>query len=276
MPFTSDAADTGAGGSHEPVRFAEWKDALAQADWPAGQMNLVRGVVLEVLAWCRRERRPLTVEFIQHYLGEMAADSLRQHIAREALRWFYFQGRYRPDLPEPEPFPPTSRRPDHPGLARDDPGGADWERDLVRAIRERGLLWRTEQTYREWARQFVRSIPGRSPYAAEADDVARFLSDLAVVRGVGASTQRQALSALVFFLQEGLKRQLGDIDFKRARARQKLPVVLSPEECQRLFVQLEGTTRLMAELAYGAGLRLMELLRLRVQHLDLEREQLQD
>jgi integron integrase len=98
---------------------------------------------------------------------------------------------------------------------------------------------------------------------------------LAVTRRTGASTQKQALNALVFFIQEGLYRDLGKFDFTRARAGRKVPTVLSREECLRLFTALNGTARLMAELAYGAGLRLMELLRLRVHHLDLERGQLQ-
>lgn len=75
-------------------------------------------------------------------------------------------------------------------------------------------------------------------------------------------------------MQEALKRDLGKLDFKRAVQRERVPTVLTPEECRRLFNELEGTTRLMAELAYGSGIRLMELLRLRVQHVDLERRQL--
>jgi integron integrase len=94
---------------------------------------------------------------------------------------------------------------------------------------------------------------------------------LAVERRASQSTQKQALNAVVFFLQEGLHRTVGKIEFRRAEAGRKVPTVLSKTECARLFAELTGTTRLMAELAYGAGLRLLELLRLRVHHLDLER-----
>jgi integron integrase len=76
-------------------------------------------------------------------------------------------------------------------------------------------------------------------------------------------------------MQEALKRQLGPIDFRRAEAGRKVPTVLSHDECRRLFVQLPGPTRLMAELAYGSGLRLLELLRLRIHHVDFARQQLQ-
>lgn len=160
-----------------------------------------------------------------------------------------------------------------PPLARADLGGADWERDLIAAIRRKGLLWRTEQTYRAWAARFAQSIRPRSPYAATGDDVAAFLSALAVEWRAGAATQKQALNAIVFLMEEGLRRSVGDIEFRRAWARRRMPVVLTRGECERMFGELEGSTRLMAELMYGAGLRLMELLRLRVHHLDVERRQ---
>ncbi|HLP08414.1 MAG TPA: integron integrase [Opitutaceae bacterium] len=161
-----------------------------------------------------------------------------------------------------------------PPLAANDLGGADWERDLVRECRERGFLWRTEQTYRDWARRFAEWLAPRSPYAAVNDDVGAFLSHLAVTRRASASTQKQALNAVVFLLQEALHRTVGEIEFQRARPGRRVPTVLSGDECRRILGQLDGTHRLMVELAYGSGLRLMELLRLRVHHLDLERLQL--
>jgi integron integrase len=162
-----------------------------------------------------------------------------------------------------------------PPPAASDLGGEPWERDLIKAVRERSFLWRTEQTYREWAVRFARFLAPRSPYAATGEDVAGFLSALAVQGRASPSTQKQALNAPVFFMQEALHRALGEMEFKRAYPQQRLPTVLSSGECQSLFAQLEGTPRLMVELAYGSGLRLMELLRLRVHHLDLERLRLQ-
>ena len=166
------------------------------------------------------------------------------------------------------------RRVAEPPRAAADRGGPDWERDLIGAVRERGLLWRTEQTYREWAARFAKFLAPRSPYAAGAKEVAAFLTTLAVEQRAAPSTQRQALNALVFLMEEALHRRLGEIKFRRAAPRQRMPVVLSKTECARLFAELDGTPRLMAELAYGSGLRLLELLRLRVQHLDLARGQL--
>ena len=161
-----------------------------------------------------------------------------------------------------------------PPSAASDLGGTDWERELIKACRERHFLWRTEETYRMWAGRLARFLSPRSPYRAEAEDVAAFLSRMAVEERSSVSAQKQALNALVFFLQEALHRQLGEIDFHRAQKPRRVPTVLSHEECRRLFAQLTGVTQLMAELAYGSGLRLLELLRLRVHHLDLERRQL--
>ena len=124
-----------------------------------------------------------------------------------------------------------------------------------------------------WAQRFANFIKPRLPETAEAREVSEFLSMLAVEQRASASTQKQALNALVFLIQEGLKRKLGEFSFHRSAAKQRVPVVLTRGECTRLFGQLEGTARLMAELMYGSGLRLMELLRLRVHHLDLERMQ---
>ncbi|MBI5380629.1 MAG: integron integrase [Opitutae bacterium] len=166
------------------------------------------------------------------------------------------------------------RRSAAPKLARDDRGTSRWEQQLIAACRERHFLWRTEETYRMWAQRFAAFLQPRTPPLAEAKDVGAFLSELAVGQRASVSTQKQALNALVFLMQEALKVELGRIDFQRAYPRERMPVVLSREECQQLFGQLTGNTRLMAELMYGAGLRLMELLRLRVHHLDIARGQL--
>jgi integron integrase len=102
-----------------------------------------------------------------------------------------------------------------------------------------------------------------------------FLTHLAAREGVSAATQKQALNALVFYLREVEGQTPGDFsDFVRARRRARTPVVLSAGECRRLFGALEGTFGLMAELMYGAGLRLTELLRLRVKDADVARRQL--
>ena len=107
------------------------------------------------------------------------------------------------------------------------------------AVRTRGLLWRTEETYRGWAARFASFLEPRSPYMAVARDVAAFLTRLAVEQRASPATQKQALNALVFLMQEALNRPLGELDFRRAKARRRVPTVLSREECKRLFAELE-------------------------------------
>ena len=158
--------------------------------------------------------------------------------------------------------------------AAQDLGANEWEAALIKATRERGFLWRTEETYRRWLERFGRFIAPDTPYKVGGEAVRAFLSELAVKQRASPSTQKQALNALVFFYKHALNRELGELDFKRASYRRVAPTVLSRSECGRLFEALEGTSRLMAELMYGGGLRLMELLRLRVKDLDLERKQL--
>ncbi len=230
-----------------------------------GQKLRFRREIAAFLGHCRRAHAPVTVAGAKHYLESLPAGERREG-ARPALRWFVVEGR--------RASADAGVRRAEAGPAALDLGGAAWERDLIAALRRKGMLWRTEETYRRWAGRFEEFMRPRSPYAAEGADVAAFLSKLAVEQRASASTQKQALNALVFFLQEGLRRNVGELAFKRARERRRVPMVLAREECARLFDAMSGTSRLMAELMYGAGLRLMELLRLRVHHLDLERGQL--
>lgn len=237
-------------GEYAPVSFPGWREALGTL--PGEVRAGFEREIIAFLGYCKRERSPVSVALAKVYLAQEGEG------AREALRWFVR----------------SARAQGVPRAARDDQGGADWERDLIGALRRKGFLWRTEVTYRQWATRFAAFLRPRSPYAAEGDDIAAFLSRLAVEQRASAATQKQALNALVFFLQEGLRRAVGEFDFQRARTRRRVPTVLSRAECRGLFEHLSGTSRLMAELAYGSGLRLMELLRLRIHHLDFERGQL--
>ena len=267
----------------QPFSFRDWQAVLTRSPLPSATQDALQGEIVRFLRACKQAHAPATIAFVKTYLAqhEHGADSAPASAARTALRWFFSRGRYRGPfdaLNESAAASPQSRapsRPMEPLPAALDRGGADWERDLIAAVRSRGFLWRTEQTYRDWAARFARFLAPRSPYTAEAADVGAFLTQLAVEHRASRNTQKQALNALVFFIQEALKRQLGEIPFQRADHGRTVPTVLTREEIAGLFNQLTGTTRLMAELAYGSGLRLLELLRLRVQHVDLPRHRLQ-
>ena len=139
-------------------------------------------------------------------------------------------------------------------------------------LRLQHLSRRTEDAYIYWTKRFVRSCGLRHPAELTADDVRQFLSDLVTKGHVSASTQQQALSALVFLYRNVVGRPLEQLGrLPRGRAPTTLPVVLTREEVVRVVEQLRGTSRLVGVLLYGSGLRLSEAVSLRVKDLDLER-----
>jgi integron integrase len=133
----------------------------------------------------------------------------------------------------------------------------------------------TEKSYVGWIRRFILFHGKRHPAEMGAPEVTQFLSALAVEGQVAASTQNQALSALLFLYRHVLHQDLPWLDdIVRARRPKHLPVVLTRDEVRAVISKLDGTPRLMATLLYGAGLRLLECVRLRVQDLDFAMNQI--
>ncbi len=162
--------------------------------------------------------------------------------------------------------------------------GAPWPAVVLEACRRRGLALRTEKTYVQWVRRFLSwwekgAQSATQPVADESEAlraleqaVSGYLDHLSVERDTSLATQRQALNALVFLVRElfGEDRCLLP-DFNAARRGKPMPVVLTQSEVSKLLACIEPRSRLVAELLYGGGLRLMEGLRLRVKDLDFER-----
>ncbi len=153
------------------------------------------------------------------------------------------------------------------------------QEQLHEVCRFKHLSPRTEEAYWGWLRRFLifhkRGAQWRHPKELGAAEVQAFLSHLASERKVAAATQNQALNALVFCYQEVVGVELeGEMVFERAKRPQRLPVVLSQEEVKRLLAALQPELQLPVRLLYGSGLRLMELLRLRIKDVDLERRQI--
>lgn len=148
--------------------------------------------------------------------------------------------------------------------------------DVVRdRIRVKHYSYRTETSYLGWIRRFIRFHGGRHPRDMGGPEVEQFLSYLATERKVAASTQNQALSAILFLYRETLEIELPWLDgVVRAKRPTRIPVVLSRDEVRRILAQLEGAHWLAASLLYGAGLRVSECLRLRVKDLDFEYRQI--
>lgn len=148
--------------------------------------------------------------------------------------------------------------------------------DQVRAaLRVRHYSIRTERAYLQWTRRFILANGKRHPRDMGAKEVEAFLSMLAVKGNVAASTQNQALSALLFLYRQVLGIELPWMDeVVRAKRPQRVPVVLTREEVTRLLALMEGRYGLMASLLYGTGMRLMECVRLRVKDVDFGRNEI--
>jgi integron integrase len=137
------------------------------------------------------------------------------------------------------------------------------------ALRLRHYSRRTEEAYVWWVRRFVRFCGRRHPRELGEGDVTRFLSNLAVDRGVSASTQNQALSALVFLYGEVLHLPVGWLSaLVRAKRPARMPVVLTRDEVRMVLERMPGVCWLVGAVLYGTGVRLLEALRLRVKDID--------
>lgn len=138
-----------------------------------------------------------------------------------------------------------------------------------RTLRLKHYSIRTEQAYVQFIKRFILFHGKRHPSEMGADEIRQYLSHLASVDRVAASTQNQALAALLFLYRVVLGVELPFVEgIERAKRPARLPVVLTPEEAARIISHLEGVYKLMASLLYGSGLRVMECVRLRVKDVD--------
>jgi integron integrase len=141
-------------------------------------------------------------------------------------------------------------------------------------IRSKRYSLRTEEAYVSWVRRYILFHDKRHPQGMGAEEITAFLEFLAVERQVASSTQNQALNAINFLYRYVLREELPTLDeFLRAKRPKKIPVVFTRSEVNQLLKQLDGRPLLMASLCYGAGLRLMECVRLRVKDLDFQYQQ---
>ncbi|MEP9410653.1 MAG: integron integrase [Candidatus Brocadia sp.] len=139
-------------------------------------------------------------------------------------------------------------------------------------LRLRHRSYSTEKSYIAWLRSFRGFVHDKKPSQLTSKDIQDFLSSLAVDRKVSASTQNQALNALIFVYRHVLEKEIGEDELNAVRAiyKRRLPVVLTLKEVHAIFDRLSGVQRIMAMLTYGCGLRLQECLSLRIKDIDLE------
>lgn len=188
--------------------------------------------------------------------------------ARDGCDWLGIQ-RHFPQMPLP-PIPRSHLT-----------GPPDPERrfrlmEIVRrGMLERRFSARTQEAYTGWIRRYIEFHGRRHPRDLDVVDVAAFLSDLAVEKGVSASTQNQALAALTFLYSRVLRRPLASLPgVQPATKPKRLPVVLSETEIRSILQHLREPDRLIASLLYGSGLRLMECISLRVKDVDVDRREI--
>lgn len=200
--------------------------------------------------------------FLKHISIQEKTQPWQMQQAEEAVRLFLgFQGGEK----LPVPLAPQDRD----GVAE----------KLKERMRLKHYSYSTERSYLDWGRRFqnyVTTVRGRkTPAEWSSEDVRDFLTRLATVDRVSASTQNQAFNALLFLFRDVLGRSLEDIRTTvRAKRGVRLPVVLSREEVRKVFSVMTGENRMILELLYGTGMRLMELARLRVQDIDFDRSTL--
>lgn len=242
----------------------------------------------EVYLQRRRLREPVTWEHVHAFINFMAsrwqASSFKQNEARRAL-----SGHYRLPLQESLPartieaqvisrVPHLDTTASQSQIARPKMSGHEAQKKLQTALRLRQYSKNTERSYMQWVAQYGRFLTEAertgTHYPASAQKVKAFLEHLVMVRRISASSQNQALNALVFFYREVLDEPIGDLgEFIRAKRYKALPVVLTTHEVELLLSHLRGTYQLMAWLLYGTGMRLHECLTLRVKDVDFAMNQ---
>ena len=146
--------------------------------------------------------------------------------------------------------------------------------DQVRqVIRRKGYSYKTEKSYVGWIKRFILYHGKRHPRDMGPAEIEQFLTHLAVDLNVAASTQNQALQAILFLYREVLQRPIdAELNYLYAKRPKRLPVVLSRDEVQRVLNAMEGTPKLVVQLLYGSGLRLIEALRLRIKDIDFDQQ----
>lgn len=141
--------------------------------------------------------------------------------------------------------------------------------EVENALRTQGYAYKTEKQYLNWIRRYIRYFLPKHPRETGADGVREFTTHLAVDENISPSTQTQCLAALTF-LYKTLGVDLGNINMVRAKKDKIIPTVLTVNETLNLLSHLDGVYKIMGEITYGGGLRLMECLRLRVKDIDIE------
>ena len=254
------------------IRYAEFRKAERDRVIPVSRDSVIAFLKSEKSRGVEAWRRQQAVRAIQYYLrivqgqpsGADSIDDLRLRLGILVER----------ESKETKAGPSDAEL-----IGVLDENEAEVIRLIRRAMRVRHYARSTEKAYVNWVTRFIAwcEIEESTVTCLESTgsgDVKSFLTDLAVEENVSASTQNQALSALLFLFREVLNRELPPMDAVRASKPKRLPVVLSQAEIERLFTELSGVDQLVALLLYGSGMRLIECLRLRIKDVRFDLSQI--
>ena len=280
----------------EDIHFDNWAEVLDSAQLPIKRRNSWRIVLRWYLGFCRRSRAGVNFdsarEFIAWAIKDKTPEAWQVEDWKAAIRWFFREAKMHGGQSRKAPGRTQETGnavavrvgSGKPGIGTSNPGtscvqgGAstampEWKRRFLTVIRRRHYSFRTEQSYLVWIEQYARRVGRQDLESLGEMEIKGFLDSMALNERLSASSQRQALNALVFLYREVFERELSDFsDYRRAKIRTNAPVWLTAEELVRLFGALEEPWQLMARVMFGGGLRLMELLRLRVKDVDLMQE----
>lgn len=254
------------------IFFPDWGEALAESRLPEREKHGFKIAIKWFLGYCRRARcrasRQSANAFYQTVKRERDLEPFQKNQLLNGIRWFLRSGLERSQLngAPGDAIPRDSVHSEH--IRR---VGESWYDSFISEIRRRHYSYHTETSYLKWIRDYSAYHKTNELEELGREEVRAFLDYQAIERRIGASTQRQALNAIVFMYEQALGKKLGDFsDYLRARPKTSLPTVLSKEELKRLFENLTQPYRLMAQLQYGSGLRVSELCGLRIKDLDLD------
>ena len=270
------------------LHFPRWAEILKNSDLPEAIKRSYQITLRWYLAWCRKCALGCSVDsaraFVTWAQEEKEAEDWVVEQWKRAVQWYFVEGKKQRESTDSSKVVKVLPRKRSPGFEPSHSSDEEKEERLIACsadeaqildlMRRRGMALRTERSYIRWYRDFLRQSHLSSGAQITASNLKSYLSYLAMDRAVASSTQKIALNALVFAAREVFELELGEIgDFCRAKNRKRMPVVMSKAEARRFFDQLNGEKLLMAQLQYAAGLRVSELVRLRVKDLDFERNQ---
>ena len=271
------------------VYFPRWLEFLESSDLEDSAKAFHKSSIFHYLRWCKREKisvtRATAEDYANYVLERFQPDDSELERVKAGIRWFFTTAQAQGCL-----FPMSMRfRNKSSGTHYTVSSGAgslekeiyfktemsEPDKQVATVVRKRGLSYRTEQSYIAWLRRLRRFL-GRSDASDFQDsELKLFLDHLANTEHVSAATQKQALSALVFIKEKVYGSPVGDVrDFTRAYERKRIPVVLTRKELQKVLRAMPMLPRHMAQVQYMTGLRLSELLNLRIKDIDLDRRQI--